>query len=1391
MRILRKILLGVAGVFGLSAVLTGVLVATSTGQQMLASMAGSIISSPQQRIVLRGLSGAATGTVHLDGIAIADDKGDIALLHDVTINWSPLRLFAGSIAIQVFSVADVELLRLPEAGDARGARAPDLPGWDLQVDRFEVASMSLSRQIAGDPARLSMAGAATLAHEPMLVRLALDVKRIDERQGALTANITFAPQQGQLDVNLSISEPAGGTLAHLLEVPGLPAIDVTATGQGGLADWNARLAVAFDGRDTVTGQANIQAVDDGYRLIGNMAGTPGALLPRALVPFAAGQVELALDMVRKHDASLSIGRAELTSATTRMSAQGAVDFASQRVDLSGAFAFGETDSEIAFTLDDGSSARIGAVRLAIEAKGSTRDAALTLTGSAAMADLAGYSLTRLQIGASSPHADLSSLTIPFAAQAAAQHLGTPSAEANIILRGPLNARIDGTVNAGQVILDKAVLGSAAMQAALAGSVSPFSQTFDLTLKGSLDADTNERLKTIFGPGSAMFSAQAVGAERGDISLTDILVSGGEVDASGQISLKAGTVAARITANHKNLARLHPRITGGISVELTADGARSAPEVVLHAAGDGLALAGKPLTGAVLDFTGIAAPAAPRGRAHLVAKLDGRDVELTGDIVTEEGRTRIDKVRLTAGGALVEGAAQDIFGAQPAGAFSVAIPDLAAFGTLLLRDDLAGSLNGTAEIGSPDGVRSLRVTLTSPALALQDVHVEQGKLDATIRILPDMLAINGAVTAAKIVHGEIMVEQPRLTAASEGSATRFDLRAQVNGAPSAAAGSLRLQDATAYLTLNEASGAYAGIAGKLAAPASVRIVQDTAWIDKLQLAIGGGTIEVSGQAGEVLDLAVKLTSLPASAIDRFADRGLAGAVSGALSVSGSVADPQVSYDLVWSDFSTADLSASAVPALSLTAKGRYAKDQVRLNTNLSGSGVRATVNGTVSIAAAGPSANLAVTGTVPFAVARSALAQAGLRLDGSAAVDLTVSGALSSPNVSGTVSTGDASFVDLGSSITVNNIAGTARLSGKQLRIETLTGTLRPAGKINVSGVIELDPAGGFPAGLTVTMRGGRYIDNTLVAATFDADLTLKGPLAGAPILGGSVAVERADISIPERLTNAVSALGVEHVNAPRKVTQQAELLDDSVGGGSSADGTDGGLALDLSISAPRRVFIRGRGLDAELGGRVDLSGDVSNVRATGGFSLIRGRFDILTKRLTIDRGIITFTGSLDPVIEFSASTSSGGVTATVLISGPASNPRISFSSSPSLPEDEVVAQLLFNKSLTSLSPTQVVQLASAIATLTGAAGDTGILDQLRNKLGFDNLDITTDEKSGGAAVSVGRYLNDRTYVGVKQGIQSGSTSVTTNIDLTDTLKAKGEVDSQGKAKAGLFFEKQY
>jgi Uncharacterized protein conserved in bacteria len=123
-----------------------------------------------------------------------------------------------------------------------------------------------------------------------------------------------------------------------------------------------------------------------------------------------------------------------------------------------------------------------------------------------------------------------------------------------------------------------------------------------------------------------------------------------------------------------------------------------------------------------------------------------------------------------------------------------------------------------------------------------------------------------------------------------------------------------------------------------------------------------------------------------------------------------------------------------------------------------------------------------------------------------------------------------------------------------------------------------------------------------------------------------------------------------------------------------------------------------------------------------------------------------------------------------------------------LPEDEVLARMLFGRNIAEITPLQAVQLASAVATLAGRGGG-GFVGGIREQLGVDELDVTTDA-DGNAAVRVGTYIGENIYTDVEVNSQ-GQTVINLNLDLTDNLTAKGTVASDGETSLGLFFERDY
>ncbi|MGH6808850.1 MAG: translocation/assembly module TamB domain-containing protein, partial [Ensifer adhaerens] len=512
----------------------------------------------------------------------------------------------------------------------------------------------------------------------------------------------------------------------------------------------------------------------------------------------------------------------------------------------------------------------------------------------------------------------------------------------------------------------------------------------------------------------------------------------------------------------------------------------------------------------------------------------------------------------------------------------------------------------------------------------------------------------------------------------------------------------------------------------------------------------------------------------------------GAIGGTVDVDGTAAAPAVAYNLKWSGASLAAARTAGVGAVDISANGKFVNNRVTLDTTLSGAGGLAFKGGgNIDIGGNMPIA-MKFNGNVPFALVANLMAQQGFTLTGQAAVDLSISGSAKAPQIAGTITTSGGRLVDVRRNLALNNLTASVALDGKQATISKLSANLATGGSVEVTGTVGTVPGSGFPANLAIRLNNATYVDGTLFNAQLAGEMTLTGPLVATPTLGGKVTIRKAAITIPEKLPTSLSAIDIKHKNAPAKVQQMAkDLRKDEKPAGANASGV---IAFDLGVTA-NQVFVRGRGIDAELGGNLTIRGTAVQPTISGGFEMRRGRLEILGKRLTFTDGTIGFGGDLIPTLDLKATSTAGATTITVHVAGLANNPQITFSSSPALPQDEILAQLIFNRSLSNLSAFQIAQLASAVSQLAGG-GSTSLLDGLRNKLGVDDLDVTTDE-NGGASVRAGKYLNDRTYIELQQGSDSSSSKAVINLDVGKGVKLKGSAAGDGSASGGIFFEKEY
>jgi translocation and assembly module TamB len=386
----------------------------------------------------------------------------------------------------------------------------------------------------------------------------------------------------------------------------------------------------------------------------------------------------------------------------------------------------------------------------------------------------------------------------------------------------------------------------------------------------------------------------------------------------------------------------------------------------------------------------------------------------------------------------------------------------------------------------------------------------------------------------------------------------------------------------------------------------------------------------------------------------------------------------------------------------------------------------------------------------------------------------------------TLSNGRFTDPDIGASL--EGIEALAQLQGGQARVSA-TARLSTGGLIRVDGPVGLETP--FQSRLSITLDRLRLVDPELYEVILGGALTIDGPLTGGALIAGAVQLEQTELRVTESgFANASALADLIHVNEPgpvRDTRAKAGLLDTG-GNGAAGAASRQPFRLDLTVSAPSRIFVRGRGIDAELGGQIRLAGTTAAIVPSGQFSLIRGRLDILGKRLTISEAELDLAGRMVPNLRVVAVSRGQDVVSRVTVEGPADDPTVSFSSVPDLPEEEVLAQLLFGRDLGRLSPLQAAQLANAVAVLAGRGGE-GIVSRLRNTFGLDDLDLTTSE-DGQTALTAGRYLTENLYTEIDVE-QDGNTSVSLNFDVREGVTVRGRLENDGDSGLGIFIQRDY
>lgn len=1430
---------------------------TGLGKAWLAGEMTALASAPGGTVKIGVLSGFVPFDIRIDRIAVADEAGPWLAIDQAALAWSPTALLRGRLKIDRLTADRIAATRLPAAepgppGQSAGFALPRLPV-GIEIDNFAVA-----RVVAGPALGAGQDAAASVSAHGMLGRdradLSVRLTRVDGQPGSGALDAHYDQSANALDLDVDLEEPTGILMdAALGRTDRLP-LRATLKGGGKLDDWKGRLvvaardaidvdtAIAFDhtagSRIALDGSVAVSSLlpDNARGLVGDrisfdiVAAESGKnalmLAPSriafggAVVAFEGGQTESGalsgkLTLTIPDAATLDplIGMAAEGGLTLNAVLSGAADHPQLALTERGRLAFGRIAIDGA-TLD-------AKVDRDPRGKGDNPIFALTIDG--AVPDMRD-ALTGQLYGAVSLHA-----------------AGTTDAKGSLIELGALTASGAGIDLSGRGDFeDGRASGAAALKAddlsvigKIAGQDLRGAATLDLTIATAADGAVTvqaraagDKVQTGIPAADALLAGpltlDAAGARAADgaVRLDRLVLASARARIAGAAAFNPTdrTLTANLQATLADIAALSGALSSPLSgkgaVSAKIGGTLDAPSIDADAALDRLAIGAFRVDH--LDAR-IQAPQGLNGAAAVNVQIASGRLNETIDVALDRPGPqsyRLNRLRLAGTGGAAAGALTvDLGSARVSGRLDAKIADLSVWSGVAGRP-LAGQIALDFDLPNAAG-RQGPVRLTIDRLALGEnagsIGIGRAVLDG--RASGDWGKPNGVIDLMLNggAAGGVSIASADAHIAAQG--TKADFR--IGGAGQAgdkfsmsAAGSIdRGRGATTLVLASLAAGIGSNTLA-LTRPATISVAPGAFQVAGLSLALdrgapdGGGTLEGDGAfSPSKVSANLRLRQLPLHPLALLVGRRfVAGALDGTLTLAGSAQHPNAEMTLATKGLDLETDGPLPRPALDLAASADWRGERARVTVKIgTGTGEALNLTGSVPFAfdltkftprqSSDSALALQLSGGGKLENLSSIMPLGEDRLSGAFAVDVAIGGTIAAPIPTGRVAVTGGRYANMALGTEIDGIDLLVTGAGQRFVLDHLTATDGATGSLTASGAVDL-AAKPVTVGLDLGLTDFRVAHGDDATVNADGQMSLAGT-AAAMKASGALTIRRAELYIPDRLPASVANLDVIEIGGGRNAASTTIAA-------APKEAPLAPIALQVTLDAPGQVFVRGHGLTSEWRAHMDITGTTAAPSVVGQLSVLNGSLDLLGQSFNLDRGAVSFGGTdLNPALDVQASASASGVTALVNVTGTAAAPKIALSSTPILPQDEILSRVLFGENVASLTASQGLQLAAAAASL--AQGGPGIIDRVRSKIGLDRLDIGsggsnpngTQGTAQGTTVSGGKYIANGVLVGVSQGLTANSTQAQVQVEITPNISVNSTFGTASGSGFGAKYSIDY
>ena len=568
-------------------------------------------------------------------------------------------------------------------------------------------------------------------------------------------------------------------------------------------------------------------------------------------------------------------------------------------------------------------------------------------------------------------------------------------------------------------------------------------------------------------------------------------------------------------------------------------------------------------------------------------------------------------------------------------------------------------------------------------------------------------------------------------------------------------------------------------------------------------VGGGRAQIDArQVGDTLVAKAELTDVGLELLDQ----DFTGRFDASLSLNGQGQTLAGSLDAKLSGAGEKGLTNQ--PMVDGTVKAQLAGDQVTLDAQLGNAqGLSSTAHLVLPAEATAAPFRIAIVRNKAmhgeFAAQGEVkplwdLLMGGERgLAGQIKAQGTLAGTLADPRAEGEATIANGQFSDSETGLKLRGVSMSARLADNAVDVSQFSGQDGSGGTISGSGVISLARAGA--SNFKLTLNNFRLLDNDVATAAASGQATIDRAADGKVKLAGALTVGRADVAANPPVPSGVTPMDVVEIN--RQIGVGGRLRQES----DHAPAVD----LDVTLKAARGIFLKGRGLNLEVSLDAHVTGSTAQPVLAGTANVVRGDYDFAGKRFEFDnRGVIHLATAAEEIrLDLTATWDDPSLTAVINIQGTAAKPTITLTSSPVLPTDEVLSQVLFGSSASQLSPMEGAELASAAASLAGGSG-LDVLGDLRSFAHLDRLALgsaaggpayydssfssgANNAGAGGFSVSGGKYVTDNVYLELTGGGRTGPSGqvewrVRKDLSIISTIAGSG-----GDSQVSVRWRKDY